>query len=225
MNACCTIPVITLLLQGDGPIHLQQPIRYNRLTNVDGYQFFCRRVSGKAVGIVARAGARGTCVALLDPSAGQITETTLGDVEAAARPKGLQIQVLNVQTSRDINAAFTTFMRERPDAFFVGPGPFFTSRRVQLALLAAPRYISGAKLHNHFCPACGSTRSAGLSIYVQISLVLRVGASTTGISRPRWRRSGRKRCALRQYCQRAFSISCALDRFRARVKRSPTPTK
>jgi hypothetical protein len=137
MNACCTIPVITLLLQGDGPIHLQQPIRYNRLTNVDGYQFFCRRVSGKAVGIVARAGARGTCVALLDPSAGQITETTLGDVEAAARPKGLQIQVLNVQTSRDINAAFTTFMRERPDAFFVGPGPFFTSRRVQLALLAA----------------------------------------------------------------------------------------
>jgi hypothetical protein len=123
----CYYPVII----GRRPSTCRQPIGYNRLTNVDGYQFFCRRVSGKAVGIVARAGARGTCVALLlDPSAGQITETTLGDVEAAARPKGLQIQVLNVQTSRDINAAFTTFMRERPDAFFVGPGPFFTSRPV-----------------------------------------------------------------------------------------------
>jgi len=68
-------------------------------------------------------------------------------------------------------------------------------------------------------------RSAGLSIYVQISLALRLGASTTGISRPRRRRSGRKRCALGQHCQRAFSISRALDRFRARAKRFPTPTR
>src|SRR5262249_44034915 len=42
-----------------------------------------------------------------------------------------------VQTSRDINAAFATFARDRLDALFVGPGPFFTTRRVQLALLAA----------------------------------------------------------------------------------------
>src|SRR5262249_44103782 len=68
---------------------------------------------------------------------GQMTDTTLGDVEAAARTKGLQIQVLNVQASREINAAFATFVRERPDALFVGPGPFFTSRRVKLALLAS----------------------------------------------------------------------------------------
>src|SRR5262245_53114838 len=68
-------------------------------------------------------------------------------------------------------------------------------------------------------------RSAGLSIYVQISLALRLGASTTGISRPRRRRSGRKRCALGQHCQRAFSISRVLDRFRARAKRFPTPTR
>jgi hypothetical protein len=62
-------------------------------------------------------------------------------------------------------------------------------------------------------------RSAGLSICVQITLVSRLGASTTGISRLRWRRSGRRRCALGQCCQRAFSISRALDRLRARVKR------
>jgi len=50
---------------------------------------------------------------------------------------GLQIQVLNVDTNREIDAAFATFVRERPDALFVGPGPFLTDRRVQLALLAA----------------------------------------------------------------------------------------
>ena len=45
---------------------------------------------------------------------------------------GLQIQVLNASTSQEINAAFATFVRERPDALFVGNDPFFTSRRVQL---------------------------------------------------------------------------------------------
>ena len=54
-------------------------------------------------------------------------------MEAAARAMGLQIQVLNASTSREINTAFATLVRERPDALFVGTDPFFTSRRVQLA--------------------------------------------------------------------------------------------
>ena len=49
---------------------------------------------------------------------------------------GLQIQNLNASTSREINATFANFARERPDAIFVGPDAFFTARRVQLALLA-----------------------------------------------------------------------------------------
>ena len=59
------------------------------------------------------------------------------DVEPAARAMGLQIQVLNASTSREIDAAFATFVRERPDALFVGGDAFFVSRRVQLANLAA----------------------------------------------------------------------------------------
>jgi putative tryptophan/tyrosine transport system substrate-binding protein len=50
---------------------------------------------------------------------------------------GLQIRVLNASTSREINAAFATFVREQPDALVVSSGPFFTSRRVQLVQLAA----------------------------------------------------------------------------------------
>ena len=70
-------------------------------------------------------------------------------MEAAARAMGLQIQVLNASTSREIDAAFATFVRERPDALFVGGDPFFNSRRVQLAILAArhasPRDIFGSR--------------------------------------------------------------------------------
>ena len=40
---------------------------------------------------------------------------------------GLQIQTLNVGTSREINAAFATLARERPDALLIGPDPFCTA--------------------------------------------------------------------------------------------------
>jgi putative ABC transport system substrate-binding protein len=57
-------------------------------------------------------------------------------VELAARAIGLQTQVVRASTSREIDAAFATFVRERPDALFVGGDPFFNSRRLQLSLLA-----------------------------------------------------------------------------------------
>ena len=71
---------------------------------------------------------------LVNPTNASDHETTLRDVEAAARAMGLQIQILNASTSREIDAAFATFARERPDALFVGGDPFFNSRRVQLAI-------------------------------------------------------------------------------------------
>jgi putative tryptophan/tyrosine transport system substrate-binding protein len=89
-------------------------------------------------------------VAVLVNPTGPAAETTLSDVPAAARAMGLQIQVLNASTSREINAAFATFVRERPDALFVGPDPYFASRRVQLALLAA----------HHSIPATYSVRES-----------------------------------------------------------------
>jgi putative ABC transport system substrate-binding protein len=65
------------------------------------------------------------------------TETTLREVEAAARAMRLQLQIFNARTSREIDAAFAAFGRERPDAVFVGQDGFFNSRRLQLANMAA----------------------------------------------------------------------------------------
>jgi len=50
---------------------------------------------------------------------------------------GLQIQIHNANTSAEIDAAFETMSRERPDAVFVTNSAFFNGRRVQLAQLAA----------------------------------------------------------------------------------------
>jgi len=73
---------------------------------------------------------------LVNPANATNTESILRGVEPAARSMGLQIQVLNASTIREIDAAFATLVRERPDALFVGPDPFLIDRRVQLALLA-----------------------------------------------------------------------------------------
>ena len=74
---------------------------------------------------------------LVNPANTANTETTLREVEAAARAMRLQFQIFNARTSREIDAAFATFGRERPDAVFVGQDGFFNSRRLQLANMAA----------------------------------------------------------------------------------------
>jgi putative tryptophan/tyrosine transport system substrate-binding protein len=135
--ATTTIPIV--FNSGDDPVRLGLVGSLARPGgNLTGINFFVGELAAKRLELLRELVPAATRVALLlDPSVRQMTETTLADVEAAARPKGLQIQVLNVQTTSEINAAFATFMHERPDALFVGPGPFFTNRRVQLALLAA----------------------------------------------------------------------------------------
>mgnify|MGYP003694055561 CR=1 FL=1 len=83
-------------------------------------------------------------------------ETTLRDVEPAARAMGLQIQVLNASTSREIDAAFATFVRERPDALFVSLDPFFNSRRAQLVNLASRHAVPAT-----YCVRATLSKSAG----------------------------------------------------------------
>src|SRR5207249_895090 len=81
---------------------------------------------------------------LLNPANRPTTETVLQDAPAAARSIGLQIQILNASTSREIEAAFADLARERPDALFVGGDAFFASRRAQFVTLAARERIPAA---------------------------------------------------------------------------------
>jgi putative ABC transport system substrate-binding protein len=81
---------------------------------------------------------------LLNPARGPDNETTLRDVRDTARTIGLQIYALDVSTSQEIDAAFATLARERPDAPFIAPDALFASRRVQFATLAARGKIPAA---------------------------------------------------------------------------------
>jgi putative tryptophan/tyrosine transport system substrate-binding protein len=59
---------------------------------------------------------------------------------------GLQIQVFEADTSRQIETAFENMEHARPDALFIGTSPFLNVRNVQLAMLAAFHRLPG--IHN-----------------------------------------------------------------------------
>jgi putative ABC transport system substrate-binding protein len=91
---------------------------------------------------------------LLDPANAMDFASIVKEIEAAAgRTSGLQLKVVNASTDREIDAAFESFGRERPDALLVGP--FSTDRRVQLALLAALHKIPAAYPWRDFVDAGG----------------------------------------------------------------------
>jgi putative tryptophan/tyrosine transport system substrate-binding protein len=124
---------------GDDPVRAGLVASLSRPgANLTGINFFTSELAAKRLELLRELVPGATRVAVLvDPANTTITESTLRDVNAAARSMGLEIQVYEVKSSGEINAAFAAFMRERADALFVGAGPFFTARRVQLVQLAA----------------------------------------------------------------------------------------
>src|SRR5262245_13077955 len=76
---------------------------------------------------------------------------------------GLQIQILKASTSRQIDAAFATFVRERPDALFVGNDAFLISRRVQLTHLATRHAVPAIYSGRQYTEA-GGLMSYGTSL-------------------------------------------------------------
>jgi putative ABC transport system substrate-binding protein len=134
--ATTTIPIVFLV--GDDPVRLGYVASLARPGgNLTGINFFNGELVAKRLELLRELVPAVTRVAVLvNPTNVFMTDTTLRDVEPAARAMGLQIQVVHASTSREIHEAFA-IVRERSDALFVSNDPFLTSRRVQFATLAA----------------------------------------------------------------------------------------
>jgi putative tryptophan/tyrosine transport system substrate-binding protein len=135
--ATATIPIVFGV--GEDPVKLGLVASLARPGgNATGVNFFAREVNSKRLALLHQLVPKAVRIAVLvNPANAAVTETTLRDVQEAARAIGLQIHVLNASTSREIDAAFATLARERPDALFVAPDAFLASRRVQFTTLAA----------------------------------------------------------------------------------------
>jgi putative ABC transport system substrate-binding protein len=113
--------------------------------NPTGVNFFASEVGAKRLGLLHDLVPKAVRIGVLvNPSNASFTEAILRDISEAARTLGLQIQVLNASTSREIEAVFITVVSDRIDALFVAPDGLFGSRRVQLATFAARYAIPAA---------------------------------------------------------------------------------
>jgi putative tryptophan/tyrosine transport system substrate-binding protein len=112
--------------------------------NLTGINFYLGELTAKRLELLRELVRGAARVAVLVNPANIAIETTLRDVQSAARAIGWQIQILNASTTREIEGAFETLARERPDALAVGPDAFFTDRRVQLVNLSSRHAIPTA---------------------------------------------------------------------------------
>ena len=135
--ATTTIPIAFIV--GDDPVRLGIVTSFSRPGgNMTGINIFTSELAAKRMELLRELVPRAARVAVLANSANvAATETQLKEVDAAARAMGLQIQIHNDNTSAEIDAAFETMSRERPDAVFVATSAFLNGRRLQLAQLAA----------------------------------------------------------------------------------------
>ena len=154
-TATTTIPIVFAV--GEDPVGLGLVASIARPGgNLTGINFLASELHAKRLELLRDLMPAAVRVAvLINPANAVNAETTLRDVQPASRAMGLQIQVFNASASREIDAAFATMARERPDALLVGGDPFFNSRRMQLALLAARHTISAIYASREFAEAGG----------------------------------------------------------------------
>jgi putative ABC transport system substrate-binding protein len=161
--ATTTIPIVFAV--PEDPVRLGLVASLSRPGgNLTGVNFFNAELAAKRLGLLRELVPGASRIAVLvNPTNVANTEANLKEVEPAARAMGLQIQVHNAGTSREIDAAFATIAREQPDALFVAGDSLFNSRRLQLALLAA-RHAIPATYPSRDYPTSGGLMSYGADV-------------------------------------------------------------
>jgi ABC-type uncharacterized transport system substrate-binding protein len=184
--ATSTIPIV--MLSNQDPVKLGLVASLARPGgNVTGISFVSAELSAKRLELLQALVPGAARLAVLVSTVDVGAETTLQDVEAAARTPGMQIQVFNAGTSGDIDTAFATIGRERPDALFVGGGPLFTSRRLQLAHWATRVAIPATFGGRQYAEAGGlmSYAASLIDAYRQVGLYAgRIIKGTTPVDLP-----------------------------------------
>jgi putative ABC transport system substrate-binding protein len=161
-DATTTIPV--LFVTPDDPLKVGYVTSMARPNgNLTGINFLGTELNAKRLELLLDLVPTARRVAVLWNPIGSASEVRLNEVRSAAGSKGLQIQVFNASSSREIDMAFAAMTGERADAFLFLPDPTFNGRRVQLVHLATRHAIPAMYWQREFAEA-GGLISYGSSI-------------------------------------------------------------
>jgi len=169
-TATTTIPIVFSVAQD--PVKLGLVASLARPGgNATGINFFGGEVVAKRLGLLHELVPKAVRVAvLINPANAASAETTLRQVQEAARIFRLQMLVFSASTSREIEAVFALLAGDRPDALFVAGDAFFGSRRVQFATMAAHNRIPASYSQRDYV-AVGGLMSYGTSLdYRQVGV-------------------------------------------------------
>jgi len=153
--ATSTIPIVFAV--GDDPVKLGLVASLAHPGgNATGVNCLVAELASKRFGLMQELVPGAARVAVLvNPANTTAAEAALKHLEETARATGLLVQVLNAGTLGQINEAFASLTRERADALLVAPDAFFTTRRVQFAILAARHAIPAIYGNRDFVEAGG----------------------------------------------------------------------
>jgi putative ABC transport system substrate-binding protein len=149
-----TIPIVFGV--GEDPVRLGLVASLGRPGgNATGVNFFTTELVAKRLGLLRELVPGAQRIAVLVNPTNPTADTIVSGVEAAANAIGQQIHILKASTSREIDAVFANFVRDRAGALLMAPDPFFNSRRVQLATLAARHAVPAVYVAREYAEAGG----------------------------------------------------------------------
>jgi putative ABC transport system substrate-binding protein len=140
--------------------------------NLTGMNYFLTDLGGKRLGFLRELAPDAMTVAVLANPLNPLTELGVQNVQAGARDLGLKLHILNASNDSDINAAFETVARERPDAFMLINDPFLTTRRTQIVLSVARLAVPAIYSNREYAEAGGlmSYSTNFLEVYHQLGV-------------------------------------------------------
>src|SRR6201987_4628912 len=155
-KATATIPIV--FTSGFDPIQIGLVASFNRPEgNITGVYTFSHDMPTKSLELLHELVPAAAGIGLLiNPTEPNLSEpVVVKEVEAAARPLGKQIHVLEASTDAEIDAAFSTLGQLRVGALVIISDQFYNDRRERIAALALRHALPSVYTRREYAVAGG----------------------------------------------------------------------
>ena len=161
-KATSNIPVVFLI--GFDPVKIGLVASFNRPGgNLTGVILYTGALAAKRIELLREFVPGATVLGMLVNPDSPESDVQVRDAQEAARISRIELQIVNVRTEKDFEAAFAALMEARVAALIVSSDPVFANRREQVVALAA-RHAVPAIYEAREYTASGGLMNYGTSV-------------------------------------------------------------